>query len=720
MADIRINSLPSTATSFNADDYIAIDGASAGTRKMLAATPPFTDVTLGASGPSVKSTLSARAPRQGLVFDGTAGALASATVAALGTSPYTYEVICNPSSFALQMSLVDTQNGILIYVTQTTGLVTIYDRVGAAQIYQASTALAVGKTNHIVYSRASGFYLNGVALSTSITDGSNYTGTALKIGADYLGGSPFTGFISARVYNRALSAAEVVALYEAGVPSGADYNNASNTNLSTSAFTAYNTTSFTGVSATGFTAVSSAACEIDTNPNFAIAVGQRIRATFSITVNSGTVYGVLAEQGVGAKSATSVTFSTGTYSIELVATGASSNAAFLFSSTGASNFVVSSFSAVRAGLLLAPDAAQAGGGSVWYDTSGNAANITLPASGVSWNVPTSGKINNALAITNTTASTTTSTGALVVGNGTSGGLGVGGAINAGSYITAKSDTGGAIVKATQLGGSYASNTAAFEAVAENATSGANNRAFGALRSGDTAYRSIITCDGSVFFGSGSTSPETSLSRNSAGQLTLDHGGGSAPTLSLSANGSVQSRFFSNGSNTFLESYTNTPLILRTNQTTALTITTGQQVQANATTASASTSTGALVVSGGVGVAKEVYIGKTCKVGTGSDNEGYTNVFTNKAENTAGPFDITLPSDCVGVVFLNSYQGGVGRSFREIPFICFGGTVTLGTSRTTVLTADPVTSVAAAASSKITISLYAANTNCYWGIYVNKS
>jgi hypothetical protein len=169
----------------------------------------------------------------------------------------------------------------------------------------------------------------------------------------------------------------------------------------------------------------------------------------------------------------------------------------------------------------------------------------------------------------------------------------------------------------------------------------------------------------------------------------------------------------------------TSMFLRTNGASgtfvdALTITNNGIVSVPTTFASTSTSTGALVVSGGVGVAKEVYVGKTCKVGTGSDNEGYTNVFTNKAENTAGPFDITLPSDCVGVVFLNSHQGGVGRSFREIPFICFGGTVTLGTSRTTVLTADPVTSVAAAASSKITISLYAANTNCYWGIYVNKS
>lgn len=144
------------------------------------------------------------------------------------------------------------------------------------------------------------------------------------------------------------------------------------------------------------------------------------------------------------------------------------------------------------------------------------------------------------------------------------------------------------------------------------------------------------------------------------------------------------------------------------------------VEVPGTTASTSTSTGALVVSGGVGVAKEAYVGKTCVVGAGSDNASYVNVYTNDAENTAGPFDITLPSDCVGVVFLNSYQSGVGRSFWEIPFVSFGGTVTLGTARKTIVTADPVTSAVAAASSKITVSLVAANTNCYWGIYVNKS
>jgi len=89
MADIRINSLPSTATSFNTDDYIAIDGASAGTRKMLAATLPLTDVTFGTSGPSAKSSIAARAARQGLVFNGTTIA-ENVALPAFGTSDFTF------------------------------------------------------------------------------------------------------------------------------------------------------------------------------------------------------------------------------------------------------------------------------------------------------------------------------------------------------------------------------------------------------------------------------------------------------------------------------------------------------------------------------------------------------------------------------------------------------------------------------------------------------
>jgi len=195
-----------------------------------------------------------------------------------------------------------------------------------------------------------------------------------------------------------------------------------------------------------------------------------------------------------------------------------------------------------------------------------------------------------------------------------------------------------------------------------------------------------TSAGGIGFGT-----ETALYRAAAGSLVVDHIGASAPTLNLSANGSIQSRLFFNGTNTFLESYTSHSLILRTNQTAALTLDSSQ----NATFA------------------------KTVNVGNGTSNSSYQNIYTNKSENTAGPVSITLPADCAGTVRVSSYQSGVGRSFRTIPFINFGGTVTLGTSDTTVLTADPVTSVAAGTGA-VTLNLFAGNTNVYWGIDVVKT
>jgi hypothetical protein len=144
-------------------------------------------------------------------------------------------------------------------------------------------------------------------------------------------------------------------------------------------------------------------------------------------------------------------------------------------------------------------------------------------------------------------------------------------------------------------------------------------------------------------------------------------------------------------NTYLGTTTASSLYLRTNSTTALTLDSSQ----NATFA------------------------KTVNVGNGTSNSSYQNIYTNKSENTAGPVSITLPADCAGTVRVSSYQSGVGRSFRTIPFINFGGTVTLGTSDTTVLTADPVTSVAAGTGA-VTLNLFAGNTNVYWGIDVVKA
>ena len=91
-------------------------------------------------------------------------------------------------------------------------------------------------------------------------------------------------------------------------------------------------------------------------------------------------------------------------------------------------------------------------------------------------------------VTSTVASTTTSTGALVVGNGTSGGLGVGGAINAGSYLRSIN--------------SAAANDTEFTAlradVGADGTLGAAVVAIGSLPSATGASRyGFITCSDNV-------------------------------------------------------------------------------------------------------------------------------------------------------------------------------------------------------------------------------
>ena len=271
MADIRINSLPSTATSFNTDDYIAIDGASGGTRKMLAATLPLTDVTLGgSSGPSVKSSLSARAPRQGLVFDGTGTAtLTFATGAGDFSFAWRQTLSALPASYGYIVK--GASNGFSIFINAGTGSIAI-EKSGTGPDISTGVNATVGTTDEFVYVRTIAntgtegkLYRNGVLVAT-VADARDYSGATSYFGGN-VSSNRLTGTFGVLAYNRALSAAEVVALYEAGTPNA----------ISTS------------------------------------------------------------------------------------------------------------------GLLLAPDAGQAGGGLTWYDTSGNAANITLPASGVTWNVPSSQK-----------------------------------------------------------------------------------------------------------------------------------------------------------------------------------------------------------------------------------------------------------------------------------------------------------------------------------------
>jgi len=385
MADIRINALATTATTPASDDYLALDGTAQGTRKILATNIAnnVTDVILGTSGPSVKSTLSARAPRQGLVFDGTAGATVS--VPAFGTSDFSVAAIVNTDLSVNIEGIVGANgsSGFGLFVFNDGTLAVQY--TGISTVGGSTSKITANKNSIVAYTRSGTtgtFYINGVSAGT-ITDSTNYT-TAIGLVGNVAGLNIFKGTVAPLIYNRALSASEVVALYESGAPAGADYNNASNTAVYSTDFS-----SSTGWNLGGSTTISGGKLNLVSNDfagapsSTALVIGKRYR--FTITVDSITAGNVSYYNG-----AAYVSFATsaGTYTVDFTAGGSYS---FLTLRSDGGNAVCDTFAFYNTGLLLAPDAAQAGGGLVWYDTSGNAANITLPASGVTWNVPSSQK-----------------------------------------------------------------------------------------------------------------------------------------------------------------------------------------------------------------------------------------------------------------------------------------------------------------------------------------
>ena len=398
MADIRINSLPTTATSFNTDDYIALDGASGGTRKMLAATLPLTDVTFGTSGPSAKSSIAARAARQGLVFDGTGGVY-TGIISGPSTNDFTTACWVNPTSFAASGYLFgNSQSGsFYLGVRVTTGALFTGKSAGAS-FADTTFSLTAGKNQLLVRVKSGSsvtWYLNGVAIQSGITDSNDYNGGFEYYGSANSSAAIFTGTLIPLIYNRALSAAEVVALYEAGVPAGGDYNTASNTSIITGANSDFSSDTGYWTRANGAT-ISGGKANLTGGANSNIlrsgltAVGKRYRMTVTVGTADGSAYisdgstTTLVTGGVAGFG------STGTKTFEFSVPTGSVTGIQIVSPAG--TLVLDDLLFYPLGLLLAPDAGQAGGGLTWYDTSGNAANITLPASGVSWNVPSSSKV----------------------------------------------------------------------------------------------------------------------------------------------------------------------------------------------------------------------------------------------------------------------------------------------------------------------------------------
>lgn len=223
------------------------------------------DYLLGASGPSMKSSIVARAPLQGLVFAGTAGCTAS--IGPLGSSDFTVDLLVLPNQIGADMALVGSDalgSGFYLWITSTGTLRA--GGTGIGSIYSTGVVTA-GKWQRVTYVRASGvgtFYINGVAVGSG-TDTRTYSTASTTLGT-YGGGTFFSGSLVPPVtYNRALSAAEVLLLYETGTPDARDYNNASNsTTVAAGAFVVGKKYRIASAGTTDFTLIGAANSSVGT------------------------------------------------------------------------------------------------------------------------------------------------------------------------------------------------------------------------------------------------------------------------------------------------------------------------------------------------------------------------------------------------------------------------------------------------------------------------
>jgi hypothetical protein len=358
----------------------------------------------------IPATRNGLAPAQGLVFDGTSGA--AANIGTIGTAPLTIGVKATIPASGTNMILAVTSSAttsattsaFLIYTYGTSLWVQLNSTIGNYLVGEIANAVTtyVGKTVDIVVVRAStgvvALYINGVATAPAFTSvgatppadwQATITGPYLLLGITSTA-AWYSGALSRPLaYNRALSAAEVLALYQSGAPAGADYGAAGVPASNTSIVTGDNSTfaSDTGYWTKSSATIGSGSCTISSGGYILcggiFVLGKKYRYSITLSSNSGSVLIFNGSNG-------QVTITgTGTFTGE-ISTGASTGALYVFSAGGAA--VLTGFSWFPLGLLLAPDSNNAGAGLEWLDVSGNRAHIVLPTSGVSWSLPSSQQI----------------------------------------------------------------------------------------------------------------------------------------------------------------------------------------------------------------------------------------------------------------------------------------------------------------------------------------
>jgi hypothetical protein len=395
---LKINS--STAGAANAGALVVTGGLSAGNNGNAsyfggAVTAPSVTATttLADQGGTISAQRNGLAPAQGLVFDGTTAATVAVPAMTDGTVAFWINAPAysgtNPFPVVGAIGSYST-----IYVN-TSGA------IANEGLSQSTSLLPAGVWSFGAVTKSGTtvtYYVNGIAAGSQ-TQAQSWNASS-KIGP--LSGSTYPATLRPPVIlNRALSAAEVLALYQQGAPAAADYNGVlSNVNLLTAGgpWTNYNSSfnvAFASADGSTVSGTSSTGIGYVYTP-ITLTAGSRYRITGTATgVTGSTLYvsttaPILSspQQGIG-------TIPLGTSEINFSweeTTGGSRSFVVNTVSAIATSFALTNLRVWKDGLLLAPDSNNAGAGLEWLDVSGNRAHIVLPTSGVSWSLPSSQQI----------------------------------------------------------------------------------------------------------------------------------------------------------------------------------------------------------------------------------------------------------------------------------------------------------------------------------------
>jgi hypothetical protein len=380
-------------------------------------------VTPAAMKAGMASEINARAPAQELTFDGTVGATVT-NVPAFGTGDFTVAAWVTPSTVATTQTIISgNTNSFALRIGSPTGVLQV-GKVNASDGTNSTGTIAAGKTSLVAYVRSGAtvtYYINGIASGTSDETGIDYSVACTRPGCF---GAADTQVLNGAmrgpyVENRALTAAEVLALYETGAPPASDFNSASNTAFYTSNFSAgvdsWGTD--TGRSVTGNVDSINGSndwlkMEVTSGPVYLYGytdiilspyLGKRVRATVTIfnPTGSGLTHFLVGSNGgsvtTGAAMVVACAENTQvTSTVEFIHQGASHRMYIMGCAEDGSGVVLATgklfyakaVSIYAIGLLLAPESNAPGNGYLLNSAPGVAHSpIVLPATGVSFALP---------------------------------------------------------------------------------------------------------------------------------------------------------------------------------------------------------------------------------------------------------------------------------------------------------------------------------------------